>query len=84
MFPSGRVKKERLFSYYDHEYTFSRFLIVPPDDGEEFIRVLGFVLGNSPLGLCARISKRVHSDAVGYTWEKRVEKIIDGVEIGAE
>ena len=55
-------------------------VVVPPDDGEEFLRALGLVLGD--LGPCARLADRARSDAAEYTWEKRVEKIIDGVAIG--
>ena len=53
-------------------------VVTPPDDEEKFIRALGCVLGDP--GLCARISERARSDVAGYTWEKRVEKIIDGTE----
>ena len=52
-------------------------VVTPPDDEEEFIRVLQLVLRDSEL--CARISQRARSDAIEYTWEKRVSKIIDGV-----
>ncbi len=52
-------------------------VVTPPDDEEKFIRVLGSVLGDSEL--CARISEGARSDATGYTWERRVEKIIDGI-----
>ena len=50
-------------------------VVTPPDDGGEFVRALGLVLGDSEL--CARVSSGAHSDAAGYTWEKRVEKIIE-------
>ena len=56
-------------------------VVTPPDDEEEFIRVLQFVLRDSEL--CARISERACSDATEYTWEKRVSKIIGGVGINA-
>lgn len=55
-------------------------VVTPPDDEGEFIRVLGLVL--TDLGFCAWISERARSDSAGYTWEKRVEKIIEGVRIG--
>lgn len=55
-------------------------VVAPPDNAEEFIRVLGLVLGDPEL--CTRISERARLDAAEYTWEKRVEKIIDGVGIG--
>ena len=54
-------------------------VVTPPDDEEEFIRALGLVLRDSEL--CVRISERACSDAAGYTWEKRVEKIIEMVEV---
>ena len=54
-------------------------VVTPPDDAEEFLRALGFVLGDSEL--CARISQRARSDAAEYTWEKRVSKIIDEIGI---
>ncbi len=57
-------------------------VVTPPDDSGEFIRVLGLVLADSKL--CTRVSERARSDAVGYTWEKRVEKIIDGVGVAVE
>ena len=50
-------------------------VVTPPDDEEEFVRALGCVLGDSEL--CARISERARSDAAGYTWEKRVKRIIE-------
>lgn len=56
-------------------------VLVPPDDEEEFLRALGLVLSDQRL--CARISRRARSDAAGYTWEKRVERIIDGIGICA-
>ena len=54
-------------------------VVTPPDDEEEFVRALGSVLGNP--GLCARLSERARSDAAGYTWKKRVERIIEGAGI---
>lgn len=57
-------------------------VVTSPDDGGEFIRALGLVLADSEL--CARISDGARSDAAGYTWEKRVEKIIEGVGITVE
>ena len=57
-------------------------VVTPPDDGGEFIRALGLVLADSEL--CTRISEGARSDAAGYTWEKRVEKIIDGVGVTVE
>ena len=56
-------------------------VVTPLDDAEEFIEALGLVLGDSEL--CARISQCARSDAAEYTWEKRVERIIDGVGVGA-
>ena len=53
-------------------------VVTPPDDEEEFIRALGTVLGDSEF--CTRISEGACSDAAGYTWEKRVERIIEGVD----
>ena len=50
-------------------------VVTSPDDAEEFIEALGLVLCDSEL--CARISQCARSDAAGYTWEKRVERIID-------
>ena len=50
-------------------------VVTPPDDAEEFIQALGLVLGDSEF--CARVSQRARSDATEYTWEKRVEKIIE-------
>ena len=55
-------------------------IVTPPDDEGEFVRALGLVLADSEL--CARISESARSDAAEYTWEKRVEKIIEGVGIG--
>ena len=52
-------------------------VVTPPDDEEEFIRALGTVLGDSEF--CTRISEGARSDAAGYTWESRVERIIEGV-----
>ena len=52
-------------------------IVAPPDDEEKFFEVLGLVLGDSEL--CARISEGARSDAGEYTWEKRVEKIIERV-----
>ena len=57
-------------------------VVTPPDNEGEFIRALGLVLEDSEL--CARISEGARSDAVGYTWEKRVEKIIEGIGVAAE
>ena len=54
-------------------------VITPPDDEEEFVRVLGLVLADSELR--ARISEGARSDAAEYTWEKRVEKIIDKLSV---
>ena len=54
-------------------------VVTPPDDEEKFIRALGPVLTDSEL--CARISKGARSDAAGYTWERRVERMIDGIGI---
>ncbi len=56
-------------------------VVTPPDDTEEFIEALGLVLCDSEL--CARISESARSDAAEYTWEKRVERIIDEVGVGA-
>ena len=56
-------------------------VVTYPDDAEEFIETLGLVLGDSEL--CARISQCACSDSAEYTWEKRVERIIDGVGINA-
>ena len=56
-------------------------VVTAPDDAEEFIEALGLVLGDSEL--CARISEGARSDAAEYTWEKRVEKIIEGVGLDA-
>ena len=56
-------------------------VVTSPDDAEEFIEALGLVLGDSEL--CARISERARSNAAEYTWEKRVEKIVEGTR-GAE
>ena len=55
-------------------------VVTPPDDAEEFIEALGLMLCDSEL--CARISQCARSDAAEYTWEKRVERIIDGVGVG--
>ena len=57
-------------------------VVTPPDNEGEFIRALGLVLADSEL--CARISEGARSDAVGYTWEKRVEKIIEGTGVTVE
>ncbi len=54
-------------------------IVTPPDSGGEFIRALGLVLADSDL--CARISEGARSDAAEYTWEKRVEKIVEMVEV---
>ena len=56
-------------------------VVTPPDDEEEFIRTLGLVLSDSEL--CARSSERARSNAAEYTWEKRVERIINGVGVDA-
>ena len=56
-------------------------VVTPPDDEEGFIRALGLVLADSEL--CARISDGARSDAAGYTWESRVERIIEGVGISS-
>ena len=56
-------------------------VLVPPDDDEEFFQALGLVLSDQRL--CARISRGARSDAAEYTWEKRVERIIDGIGIPA-
>ena len=55
-------------------------VVTPPDDEGEFLGALRLVLGDSEL--CARISKGARLDAAEYTWENRVEKVIDGVGIG--
>ena len=55
-------------------------VVVPPDDEEEFIRALGLVLADSEL--CARISERARSDAAGYTWEGRVERVVEAAKTG--
>ena len=57
-------------------------VVTPPDNGGEFIRALALVLADAEL--CSRISEGARSDAVEYTWEKRVEKIIEGVGIAVE
>ena len=57
-------------------------VVTPPDNGGEFVRVLGLVLADPEL--CARISEAARSDAIGYTWERRVEKIIEGAGITVE
>ena len=57
-------------------------VVTPPDDEGKFIQALELVLADSKL--CARISEGVRSDAVGYTWERRVERIIGGIGIGVE
>ena len=54
-------------------------VVVPLDDAEEFLRVLVLVLGDP--GLCARVSEQARADAAEYTWERRVERIIEGVGI---
>lgn len=56
-------------------------VVAPPDDEEEFFRMLCLVLEDLPL--CERISQGARSDAAEYTWEKRVRKIIDGMGIAA-
>ena len=55
-------------------------VVTPPDDEEEFVRALRLVLGDSEF--CARISDAARSDAAGYTWESRVERIVGGVGMG--
>ena len=50
-------------------------VVTPSDNAGEFIRALGLVLSDSEL--CARISESARSDAAEYTWEKRVERIIE-------
>ena len=57
-------------------------IVTPPDDEGEFIRALGLVLADSELS--AYISESARSDAVGYTWEKRVEKIVEMVGVAVE
>ena len=57
-------------------------VVTPPDKGGEFIRALGLVLADPEL--CVRISEGARSDAIEYTWEKRVERIIDGAGITVE
>ncbi len=57
-------------------------VVTPPDNGGEFIRVLALVLADAEL--CSRISEGARSNAVEYTWEKRVGKIIEGVGIAVE
>ena len=57
-------------------------VVAPPDDDEKFLEALGLVLCDSEL--CARISEGARSDAAEYTWEKRVEKIIDGIQVAAK
>ncbi len=54
-------------------------VVAPPDDEEEFFRMLRLVL-EDPL-LREQISQRARLDAAEYTWEKRVRKIIDGMGI---
>ena len=56
-------------------------VVTSPDYAEEFIEALGLVLGDSEF--CARISERARSDAAEYMWEKRVERIINGVGMSA-
>ncbi len=57
-------------------------VVAPPDDDEKFLEALGLVLCDSEL--CARIAEGARSDAAEYTWEKRVEKIIDGIQVAAK
>ena len=57
-------------------------VVTPPDNGGEFIRALALVLADAEL--CSQISEGARSDAVEYTWEKRVERIIEGVGIAVE
>ncbi len=54
-------------------------VLVPPDNDDEFFQALGLVLSDQRL--CERISKTVKLDAAEYTWEKRVERIIDSIEV---
>lgn len=54
-------------------------VVAPPDDEEEFFRLLRLVL-EDPL-LYEQISQRARLDVAEYTWEKRVRKIIDGMGI---
>ena len=54
-------------------------IVTPPDDEGEFIRALELVLADSEI--CARISEGARSDAAGYTWERRVERIIGMAEV---
>ena len=56
-------------------------VVAPPDDEEEFFRVLQLVLKDSRL--CEQISQRARSDVAEYTWEKKVQKIIHGLGIPA-
>ena len=58
-------------------------VVTPPDNGGEFIRVLGLVLADCR-ALRTDFRSVLTSDAAGYTWEKRVEKIIEGVGITVE
>ena len=51
-------------------------VVTPPDNAGEFIRALEIVLADAEL--CARISEGARSDAAEYTWEKRVERIVEG------
>ena len=51
-------------------------VVTPPDNAGEFIRALELVLADTEL--CARISEGARSDAAEYTWEKRVERIVEG------
>ena len=53
---------------------------MPPDNAEEFIRVLGCVLGDCKL--CAWISEWARADVAEYAWERRVERIIKGLVVG--
>ena len=50
-------------------------VVTPPDNAGEFIRALGLVLADSEL--CARISEGARVQAEEYTWEKRVERMIE-------
>lgn len=54
-------------------------VVTPPDDEGRFVQALGCVLADSELR--ARISEGARLEAAEYTWEKRVEKIIEMVGI---
>lgn len=42
---------------------------------------LGIMFGDSEF--CARISERARSNVAGYMWERRAERIIEGMRISA-